>query len=276
LKRKILIIGSYGYIGKKLKKELNKKFNLIIPNKKKLDITKINDLKSYIRDDIHCIINLSGQIDNNHKLMKKIIIDGNKNIIKLCDNKKIKVYFISTSLVYGYSVDKKRENSKKTPLDNYSKYKLKAEKHYIFSKANYTILRLCNIYNGKKKGLIKNISNYIYNNKKIFLTNSNAYRNYIYLDDLVNIISEMLDTKLKHRIYNIGFENIKLFDIFKQLNKKLKICINYIDQKKSLKKIPSQIISNTRIFKEINYRPKVKIQNYLIKKYHDLYQFSKK
>ena len=83
--------------------------------------------------------------------MKKVIIDGNKNIVKLCKNKKIKVYFMSTSLVYGYSSKKSKENSIKKPIDNYSKYKSAAEDQYIASKVNYTILRLCNIYNGKNR-----------------------------------------------------------------------------------------------------------------------------
>ena len=44
--------------------------------------------------------------------MKKVIIDGNKNIVKLCKNKKIKVYFMSTSLVYGYSSKKAKKFNK--------------------------------------------------------------------------------------------------------------------------------------------------------------------
>ena len=79
----------------------------------------------------------------------------------------------------------------------------------------------------------------------------------------------MLNTKLKHKIYNIGFENVKLIEILKELKKKSKIQINYNDQKMSLKKIPSQVISNTRIFNEINYKPKIKIKNYLLNKCND-------
>ncbi len=269
MKKKILIIGSHGYIGNKLKKILKKKYNLITPNKKKLNITNFNNLKNYINSDVHCIINLSGQTSPISHLMKKVIIDGNKNIVKLCKNKKIKVYFMSTSLVYGYSSKKSKENSIKKPIDNYSKYKSAAEDQYIASKINYTILRLCNIYNGKKRGLVKNLLTSIKNNKSIFLTNSKAYRNYMHVDDLINVIFRMLNTKLKHKIYNIGFENVKLIEILKELKKKSKIQINYNDQKMSLKKIPSQVISNTRIFNEINYKPKIKIKNYLLNKCND-------
>ena len=87
---------------------------------------------------------------------------------------------------------KKQRNSIK-PIDNYSKYKSAAEDQYIASKVNYTILRLCNIYNGKT-GLVKNLLTSIKNNKSIFLTNSKAYRNYMHVDDLINVIFRMLNT----------------------------------------------------------------------------------
>ena len=49
----------------------------------------------------------------------------------------------------------KNENSFKKPIDKYSKFKLIAEKEYLKSSTNFTILRLCNIYNGKKMELLK-------------------------------------------------------------------------------------------------------------------------
>ena len=74
--------------------------------------------------------------------------------------------------------------------------------------------------------------------------------------------------KLKHRIYNIGFENIKLIELIKRIEKKLKIKINYNDRKKNLREIPSQKISNARLFKEIDYLPKIKMTDYIVRKYY--------
>ena len=112
-------------------------------------------MKKFVNNNIHYIINLSGQISNNSNLMKRVIIDGNKNIIKLFIDKKIKIFFLSTSLIYGYSKKNKNENSIKKPIDNYSKFKLIAEKEYLKSSTNFIILRLCNIYNDKKMELLK-------------------------------------------------------------------------------------------------------------------------
>lgn len=233
-----------------------------------MNITNFNSLKKNFNYKINCIINLSGQISANSKSMKNIILNGNKNIIKLCNGKNIKIFYVSTSLIYGYSYKNKNENSNKNPIDNYSKLKLMAEKEYIKSNTNYTILRLCNIYNGKKNGIVKNLTNSLIKKDRIYLTNSNAFRNYINVKDLNNIILRMLNMKLKHRIYNIGFENIKLIELIKRIEKKLKIKINYNDRKKNLREIPSQRISNARLFKEIDYLPKIKMTDYIVRKYY--------
>ena len=59
--KKILIIGSTGYVGKKLKLRLSPKYSLICPNRKNVfDIKKVN-LEKYFNEDIDYVINLSGQ-----------------------------------------------------------------------------------------------------------------------------------------------------------------------------------------------------------------------
>ena len=112
MKKTILLIGASGYIGKKLKSSLKKKYFLIDPRTKDgFDISKINTLKKIFNNKVDIIINLSGQINTNKKLMKKVIINGNKNIIELCKRKNTLVLYFSTSLVYGYSNKIKKENS---------------------------------------------------------------------------------------------------------------------------------------------------------------------
>ena len=104
MKKTILLIGSSGYIGIKLKQALNKKFNLINTSRKKgFDISNSKSFKKYSNQNIDIIINLSGQRSNNIKSMKKIIVNGNKNIINFCKKKNIWVYYFSTSLIYGFS-----------------------------------------------------------------------------------------------------------------------------------------------------------------------------
>ena len=84
----------------------------------------------------------------------------------------------------------------------------------------------------------------------------------------------MIEKKLKHRVYNIGFENIKLIELLNYVEKKLKIKMNYFNKNLKLNKIPSQKVSLSRIFNEIKYKPKQRIKNYLIKKYNNELKFS--
>ena len=79
----------------------------------------------------------------------------------------------------------------------------------------------------------------------------------------------MLEKNLKHKVYNLGFENLKLISLIKYLEKKLKIKIKYFNRNLDLNKIPSQKICLKRIFNEIKYKPKHSIQNYLLKKYYN-------
>jgi nucleoside-diphosphate-sugar epimerase len=277
LKKTILLIGASGYIGKKLKSFLKKKYFLINPRTKNgFDISKMNTLKKIFDDKIDIIINLSGQINSNKKLMKKIIIDGNKNIIELCKKKNVLVLYFSTSLVYGYSNKIKKENSLKKPLDDYSRYKLTAENEYLKSGINFKILRLCNIYGDKKSGIVKNLINSFIKNKEIEISNTKVFRNYLSINDLIKIICKMLKMKLKYDIYNIGFENVKIIEMIRWLEKKLKLKLNFKDNSFDLKKIPSQKVSINRLITEIRYKPKINLKLYLLKKYYSEFKLLKK
>ena len=60
--KKILLIGSTGFVGKKLRLEISKKYTLICPLKKRgFDVTKKKKLKKYLNEKIDIVVNLSGQ-----------------------------------------------------------------------------------------------------------------------------------------------------------------------------------------------------------------------
>jgi len=265
LKKTILIIGSSGFIGSKIKKKLSKNFRLLNVSKSSgFDISNANSFKKLSKLKIDYIFNLSGQKIYNYNVMKKTIIDGNKNIINFCKNKKIIVYYFSTSLIYGYSNYEKREGSSKKPECKYSKLKYDAEKIYNISGINYKIFRLCNIYDNKKNGIIKNLINSTIKNKIFFTPNVDTYRNYLFVDDFVNLIYKSMYKKLKLDVYNVGFENIKIISIIKSIENKLKFEFKYEDKNINLRKIPSQKIHCRKILKELNFFPKITVTKYVV------------
>ena len=93
--------------------------------------------------------------------MLNTIVKGNKNIIKALKNKKIKpiVYYISTTLVYGFSNKLLNERSKLNPSLDYSKIKKISELNYLKSNLNFKILRVANVYSLNKNGIIKYLIN---------------------------------------------------------------------------------------------------------------------
>ena len=103
--KKILIIGSTGYVGKKIKIKIIQKIFINMSKRKNIfDIKKKANLEKYFNQDIDYVINLSGQQNIKKREMINVIEIGNNNILKL--HKKLKksyFIFVSTSLVYGYS-----------------------------------------------------------------------------------------------------------------------------------------------------------------------------
>ncbi len=263
----VLLIGSSGFLGSHLKKRLKNKYKLICVNRKKqFDIGDFNQVKILLNRKIDFIINLSGQASTK-KNMFNTIVRGNENITNVIKNKKIKpmVYFISTTLVYGFSNKLLNEQSKLAPSLNYSKFKKISELHYLKSNLNFKILRVANVYSSKKNGIIKNLINCFLYKKKLNVTNIKSYRNYIHVDDFTNIVDKMLRKKLHHNIYNIGYENFSIHELIKIIETKFKNKLIYNNNNCKLSEISSHKISNPRLLSEINYNPQIKMKKFLIK-----------
>ena len=221
--KKILLIGSSGFIGKKLKTKLTKNFELICPTKKQgFDITKKKELKKYFNHEIDVIINLSGQQNQNQTKMKDVIEKGNQNILDIAKkiNKKLVLIYFSTSLVYGNSKRNKKESSKKNPLYAYEKMKYRVEKKYLKIDQNYLILRLCNIYGGiRNKGVVDLITNSVQKNKLFSFDNLKTNKNFIFIDDVINITDHLIKKNIKNKVLNIGNENLSFLNLIRILNR---------------------------------------------------------
>lgn len=261
---KVLIVGANGYIGKYLVKSkiLKKKFKIITPSfsKGEINVLNKNNLKKFITKDIKLVINFSGQVDVNKKKLKKIILDGNKNLINIINNvnKKINYIFFSTCLVYGFKKKPADENSKIIPLSQYSKLKYKAEKFIKKNAKNYNILRLANVYSDDyENGFFKKIFYNLNIKKKIIFTNLKTYRNMIHVEDVVKAINVVINHPKKNYIINIGNQNIQLLKIKQIFEKFFRKRIKFIEYRKKLYNDSSQLIS----IKKLNNLKKWKKKN---------------
>ena len=229
MKKKILILGGTGFIGYHLAKEsLKRGFNVTSisknnPTKKRylknvnyltVDISKKNLIKKKIKKDFEYIVNLSGYVDHldKKKTFKSHYI-GCKNIINHFKNSKIKAFIqIGSSMEYGLAKSPHKENIKCKPLSVYGKAKFLATRYllnlYKNQKIPVTILRLYQVY-GPKQDLnrfIPIVINSCKNNKNFPCSHGKQYRDFLYIDDLIDAIFLTAESlKARGQIINIGY-----------------------------------------------------------------------
>ena len=228
---KILIAGGTGFIGYHLAKKCLKKgwrvtsISSKYPKKIRYlknvkyiicDIGKKKNLKKKIIGRYKYVINLGGYVDHSNK--KKIFEShylGCKNLAEIfLGNPPEKFVQIGSSVEYGHLKSPQRENfNSKLNLikSNYGKAKLLSTKFLIdlYKKVNFpiSILRLYIAY-GPRQDINRFIPIVIKSclmNKKFDCSEGNQYRDFIYVEDVVNAILKTLNSKNSNgEIINIG------------------------------------------------------------------------
>ena len=268
------------YYSTKLKKNRIKnlkKKNFIF---KKIDITNINSLKKLFKKyKFDYVINLAAQagvrysIENPRNYLENNIV-GFFNILELCKEFNIKhLVYASTSSVYGDSKKFPLSENLNTdqPLSFYAATK-KCNEIMAFNYSNLykfqaTGLRFFTVYGpfGRPDMALFKFVNSIINNKKIDLYNyGNHYRDFTYVDDVVDAISKVIFKKRKeyHEIYNVGNGNPK------SLKEYLLFIEKYLNIKAKTRKLKKQIgdveknhASLKKIKSFITYKPKTDIKD---------------
>jgi dTDP-glucose 4,6-dehydratase len=227
--KKILIVGGTGFLGYHILKRAKKNnFNCCSISKSKplisrkiegvkyiiCDVTNKIRLRKIMNTSFDYVVNLSGYVDHsNKKIITKNHFFGSKNLIDICKNKNISSFVqIGTSLEYGNAKSPHNENIKCYPKTKYAKAKYKTNKYlqYYFDKYNFpfTTVRLYQVYgpNQLANRLIPFIIYQCLKNKKFSCTNGNQLRDFLYVDDFVDLIFKIFNsTKAKGKIYNVGY-----------------------------------------------------------------------
>ncbi|WP_440922146.1 NAD-dependent epimerase/dehydratase family protein [Candidatus Pelagibacter sp.] len=226
---KILITGGTGFIGYHLSKRCIKlgwsvtslssnfpKPNKIIRGVKYIIVDITNKKKlSKIKNDFDYIVNLAGYVDHSNK--KKTLDShyiGCKNLASLFLNKKIKKFVqVGSSIEYGKLRSPQIENKKnsQSTFSIYGKAKLLSTKYLmaIYKKEKFptTVIRLYLVY-GPKQDINRVIPITIKNallDKKFNCSSGLQYRDFIYIDDVINAILKTLkNRKTNGEIINIG------------------------------------------------------------------------
>ena len=226
--------GTYNKSTFRIKKYLSKfkknffKINMNNKNKKLINIFKKT------KPDI--IINFIGYSDPKTINEKNSLINFIKNIsfsLKLSNIKIEHFYNIGSCEEYYGSTSKLKESSKLANTTLYSIYKISIHKFLLnFLKnnhINYTNLRTFNVI-GKDR-YKENVITYINSNiasKKLNFYNIYAVRDFMWIDDYINILKLILKKQNNYKVINIGSgEATPILKILNYISKKKKIKINH-------------------------------------------------
>lgn len=221
---KILITGGSGFIGKNLHEGLKKDFKVFIPSSKELNLLNFYDLQKYIKENkvdviIHSAVPCGKNICENIVNMQFNVLANSTYVDK--------IYSLGSGAEYSKNrnIKKIKEDSfgKIIPTDDYGLGKFFCsclnKKHN-----NVTTLRIFGVYGKYENYLFKFISNAIVKGLMgiPIVVKQNVVFDYLYIDDLVNIIKRLLVKKNNETDFNITpTESIDLLKITSIINKYL-------------------------------------------------------
>ena len=249
----IVVTGGAGFIGSNLVKALNDKGRkdiLIVDNLKKsekhlnmnkLDFVDYLDKGSFleifeeIAEEIEIVFHqgaCSDTMESDGKYMMENNYDFSCALFNQCVQHEIRFIYASSASVYGDGVDgfiEKRECEYPLNVYAFSKFMFDnyVRKFPHVVKTQVVGLRYFNVYGqqenhkGRMASVIRHFFNQYRDSKtiKVFAGSADFLRDFIYVDDVVNVNMHFLDNSFLNGIYNCGTGKCRSFgdiaDIFK-------------------------------------------------------------
>lgn len=195
------------------------------------DLRSISDVKNAVKGvdtviQLACISN-DPSSDLDPKFTHSINYDGNIRIIDESKKAGVKRFiYASTSSVYGIKEEQNvSEKMELEPLTQYSKLKVEIE-HYLSytfdEKFKGVIIRpstVCGYSPRQRMDLVVNIlTNSAINQKVIKVFGGEQLRPNIHIEDMTDLYVQLVDEnidKINQKIYNAGWDNLKVIEIAK-------------------------------------------------------------
>jgi dTDP-4-dehydrorhamnose reductase len=273
----IYLLGSSGYLGKKIIKLFNNKLIIGITSKKKNKKKNIIQTKIFKKfeyrhekwvnkitdNDTLIILSNPGSLKFYENNKKKVTIFETLLETRLLKKikKNIRIIFLSSDMVFFGGKNSYLDNSKKKPINEYGKSKNRIENKIKKLFSNSVILRLPKIYS---KNLLDNtiykqvIDNY--RKKKISKLFNNQKMHYMNLQDLLAILKKIIKNKKIIGSFNLSTKTLNTrYNLAKKFLVSKNLPINFL-QPISYKDInimlPKKIKMQTKLYKRIDYTPK--------------------
>jgi nucleoside-diphosphate-sugar epimerase len=244
---KILILGGGGYVGSLLTNTLlkNKKnkvrvidtfwFGNFLKKHKRLEIIKkdIRNIDEKCFRKIDFIIHLANiandpAVDLSPNLSWDVNVITSIKIMRYAIKNKVKKFiFASSGSVYGIKKEKKvTEDLELLPISVYNKTKMIAERVFLSFKDQIKVncvrpATICGVSPRMRFDLTVNILTlHALTKNEITVFGGNQVRPNIHIKDMIRIYEFFLKKNIKSGFYNAGFENLKVLDIAKMIQKK--------------------------------------------------------
>lgn len=218
---KILVTGGFGFIGAKLVERLLSLNHEVVvldhnlPAKKDRLNTNVEAVEGDIRDaddirkamkECDAVFHLAAVADvrSSDDVVYATNFLGAKNVFEVARAKNAKIIFTSSAAVYGNTQLPNRETADCSPISQYGKSKLRAERYLQreFSQDSYFIARLFNVYGTNGNSAINKFCRQITKYEDaIVYGNGLQTRDYIYIDDVIDALVLGLENS---GLYNIG------------------------------------------------------------------------
>lgn len=208
---KILITGASGFIGTQIVKRLDKS-QLVTDSDSKIDLRNSEQVLKLEPADL--VIHLGGKTPQKDLSWYEYFsnnVTATLNILEYCLQNKVKKMIYISSYVYGNPkycpID---ENHPVNPHNAYTESKYLGERLCEFysnrTDLNLVILRPFNIFGRSMRDgfLIANLANSAKTGEKTTITNKDSRRDFLHVDDFVDLVLKIKDSQFKCETFNVG------------------------------------------------------------------------
>ena len=235
---RILVTGANGQLGQEFKNnKSNSNHEFFFKDENELDITKKKEILDYVTIyKIELIINCAAYTnvdaaETNKRQAIKVNLYAVKNLIEICEEKKLKMIHFSTDYVYNSdNINPINEDSNINPINYYGISKRDGERIIEKSSSDTIIIRISWLYSVYGNNFVKTMIKKGENTDKVYVIND-QFGCPTYSKDLVDCTLKIIASNKfnKHKIYNFsneGFTN--WYEFTKKIFELKKITCNVI------------------------------------------------